>query len=368
MNWNKLFPHWNHVIRFSKALENSISAESHSDSEIQFALEVEKFPKTELHVHIEAALSHSFYNELNNSIKLFSENEILPSDRTPFENFGDFITAWIDNTKLIQSETIFHTMGIEFVKNRFLQNIVYTEAHCSPADFSILRVRSSQHGQPLDYSKCLLALLSGIKVGQTLYPNIDVRLIVDALWFSTAQEKDITANSLEIIINKSENNSPMGGKYIVAVGLGGPNESKNSALILPFITRCRIMGLKVDIHCGEVATIEYMQDAIETLNPDRIGHGIAGAPHDFFFKGHTAACPLSNLLTGSHKGTIKTHAIQKMMEKGVNFSVNSDDPLLFATTLTLEYVALQRNFSWTMSDVIESQTRAKSAAFYKSQI
>ena len=69
--------------------------------------------------------------------------------------------------------------------------------------------------------------------------------------------------------------------------------------------QARQAGLGVTVHCGEEGFAEEVGEVVETLRPDRIGHGILAA-RDRELTALLAAtgtvleiCPTSNLLTGA---------------------------------------------------------------------
>jgi len=186
---------------------------------------------------------------------------------------------------------------------------------------------------------------------------------VDALWIATDAEYVRVLEALASIVDAPEAQDPRGGRFFVAVGLGGPETTARASAIVPFLQGARRLGLGVDIHSGENVTAAEHRRSVETLLPDRVGHGIGGASEGFLFCGHITTCPLSNLLTGSHTGSLRNHAVALMVERGHAFSLGSDDPLLFRTTLTLEFVALRRVFGWEDDFVALMRENALNAAF-----
>ena len=361
-NWNEVFPHWGHPIRFPTSLHPFIANAPQSSAEKEYALEIETASKVELHVHVEAGISAEFYNVLNREQRLYSSAE-MPAMRTPFLTFRDFILAWVDNSKLVTHEEILFEMARSFVHERKKQNIVYTEAHVSAPDFTYLRLRFSSEKAPLDLEKTLCAYIGGIVQGERECPGIKVRLIADAVWPSTLDEFDLLERVFKRIMMSPINKDGQGKPIVVAVGLGGPELASRAEEILPFVLACRELGLKVDIHSGENTTVDEHRHSVQVLCPDRIAHGISGASEGWFFQGHISACPLSNMLTGSFKGKFNEHPIFQMNEKKLNFSVGSDDPLLFSNTLTLEYVALRNAFGWETEFFERTQRNAREAAF-----
>jgi adenosine deaminase len=365
-SWNTIFPHWGHEIRSNQRWSDFLKPRPHDDDEIKFAQRIEAAPKIELHVHLEAAVPAGFYSMLNASRQLFEERD-EPAARSPFADFRSFITAWLDNARLIDDHEIFFALGRAFVHDRAAQNIVYSEVHTSSVDFSIMRARYPALGKQLDFRSCLAALCRGIGHGLTERPDIEVRIIADLLWISTPAEKATMIEGIGSLIAGGDARSPRGDCMIVAVGLGGPECSSREEVDaqLESLNLCRDLGLGVDIHCGETSPAELADYAATKLRPNRIAHGISGSPASFF-GGHISACPLSNIQTGVFAKQLPDHPIAIMHGRDLSFSVNSDDPLLFGTTLTLEYVALRKAFGWGLDFFKKTQENARSAAFRKS--
>jgi adenosine deaminase/aminodeoxyfutalosine deaminase len=84
-------------------------------------------------------------------------------------------------------------------------------------------------------------------------------------------------------------------------------------------------------------------DALEHLGAERIGHGIASARDERLME-HLRdndipleVCPTSNVCTRSVP-SLERHPLPTLVGAGVPVVINSDDPPMFSTTLTNEYV------------------------------
>lgn len=353
-SWRDYFPYWDIPDRVAPPLSSVIGVGPRDAEELEFAQAVEGLPKIELHVHMEAAVPAVFYSQLNGVRPLFLEGD-LPSQRAPFKNFAEFIRAWMDHTRLITQEDALAEMASAFVASRSKQRITYTEAHISPYDFTLGRVRLGI-SPVLDFSTALKAYLRGLRAGLLLHPEVGVRLIVDLLWISTDDQCDHMLRAIEEALKDPALSCPRSGRpLIVALGLGGFEETVRATQKRALFQRYASLGLKLDIHSGETTTAREYADAIEILRPDRIGHGIAPlvrpAPGVDFFPGGVGTCPSSNVLTGAFPGPMEQHPLGVMLERGIPLSVNTDDPLLFGTTLTLEYVMLRRAFGIDLRSV-----------------
>jgi adenosine deaminase len=101
-------------------------------------------------------------------------------------------------------------------------------------------------------------------------------------------------------------------------------------------------GLLSTPHAGELAGPESVRGALDTLAPDRLQHGVRAiedpelvarlADSDIVLD----VCPTSNLLLSVYP-SMAEHPLPRLLEAGVQCSLNGDDPLLFGPVLLEEY-------------------------------
>ena len=361
-DWNTNFPNWPNPIALAPAVQDIVGLGPRTQQEAAFARYCDELPKIGLHVHLEAAVSSDFYGKLNEESQRFAPDQ-LPSRRAPFVDFRQFIRGWVDQTLLIRSPSDLYQMAKNFVEHRRSLHIVYTEAHISPSDFCMIRQRLGIPGPVFDFATRVRAYVAGVKEAQRESPNHVVRLIVDCLWPSTEEERSSVLLALRGILSSRDNLDHCGHPIIVGVGLGGPEISEAARAIRPFIDDCRELGLKVDIHSGEMTDAKAHRHSVETIVPDRVGHGFTGAVEDFFAPCPIIVCPLSNIMTGAWSGQFMDHPIKEMAARDLVYSVGSDDPLLFGNSLVLEYVALANAFGWDEKCIQRLTSNAAVAAF-----
>ncbi|HMM40902.1 MAG TPA: hypothetical protein PKA95_03290, partial [Thermomicrobiales bacterium] len=103
-------------------------------------------------------------------------------------------------------------------------------------------------------------------------------------------------------------------------------------------------GARVSLHAGETVGPESVWDALEA-GAERIGHGV-NSVHDPALIRHLVAhgvvlevSPTSNIRLGVVE-SYAAHPIRALHDAGGAVTVNTDDPPMFDTTMTGEYVAL----------------------------
>jgi adenosine deaminase/aminodeoxyfutalosine deaminase len=128
---------------------------------------------------------------------------------------------------------------------------------------------------------------------------------------------------------------------LVSFGLGGPEFGVPRGQFAPHFAAARAAGLHSVPHAGESTGPATIWSAITDLRAERIGHGIAAAQDPAlmtYLADHRISlevCPTSNVCTRSVP-SLAAHPLPALAAAGVPFTINSDDPPMFSTTLNQE--------------------------------
>ena len=96
------------------------------------------------------------------------------------------------------------------------------------------------------------------------------------------------------------------------------------------------------MHVGETGTAEEIEEAIDTLGLDEIHHGINAVHSPKVMKLLADrkitlnVCPTSNIKLGYAKSYAE-HPIKILVENGVPVTINTDDLLIFDSSIDEEY-------------------------------
>jgi adenosine deaminase len=139
---------------------------------------------------------------------------------------------------------------------------------------------------------------------------------------------------------------------VVAFGLGGDELSVPLCDFREVYAYAAKHGLRLVAHAGETGGPEQIQDAIDILGAERIGHGIAAIRSTALMntlaerKIPLEICPTSNLRTdalniqlNSANADLSQHPLPGLFRHGIPVSLSTDDPAMFHTTLLEEYSA-----------------------------
>ena len=138
----------------------------------------------------------------------------------------------------------------------------------------------------------------------------------------------------------------------------------------PVFARARALGLHTTAHAGEAAGPQSVRGALELLQAGRIGHATRAIEDpglvELLAREQTPLelCPISNLRTGAVP-SLETHPVRTYFERGLKVTLNTDDPPMFNTTLTGEFVALHEVHGFTREDLLTLLHNALDASWMR---
>lgn len=120
----------------------------------------------------------------------------------------------------------------------------------------------------------------------------------------------------------------------IGVGLDSAEAGNPPSKFRRVFERARAEGLNRVAHAGEEGPPSYVWEAIDLLGVQRIDHGIRCLEDDRLVQRLVedqlplTVCPLSNVSLRV-VGSIASHPLPTMLERGLEVTVNSDDPAYF---------------------------------------
>ena len=145
---------------------------------------------------------------------------------------------------------------------------------------------------------------------------------------------------------------------IAGVGLDSSEMGRPPNLFTNVFTRAGELGLKRVAHAGEEGPPEYVYEALDLLNVDRIDHGNRSLEDEALVQRlvnehmSLTVCPQSNLRLAVVKD-MADHPIRKMLALGLNACVNSDDPAYFGGYMNENFYALIDAVGLTRDEIFQ---------------
>jgi adenosine deaminase len=221
-------------------------------------------------------------------------------------------------------------------------------------------------GGERDLDHIILAAIRGLDRASLEYPQVRAGLIL-------MMDRTFTADQNMVIIEKAIRYAPRG---IVGVDIAGPRPGGaryDYTQIREHVELARDADLGVTIHVGEEGGdhgLEELAEVVESLRPNRIGHGILAARDPELMASIRAAditleiCPTSNLLTKALADEDAVRAIfRTFVEHGVPFTIATDGPEMMRTHLRDEFELLLRIGALDEDEAKAANARGHEASF-----
>ena len=132
------------------------------------------------------------------------------------------------------------------------------------------------------------------------------------------------------------------------------------------------LGVPFTIHAGEASGADSVYDAIR-FGAKRIGHGVRSVEDTNvirLIKENNITleiCPTSNICTGVYD-KISDIPIKEFLDRGINITINTDDPVICNTTLKDELNIVKSIFNLSYDDIIKLQLNAINASFASKEV
>lgn len=311
-------------------------------------------PKTEIHIHLEGSIRTQTiidiareYNlklpsyeadELDKHVKVYDQMTNLEAVLKAFAIFQNSIT----------SPKVVERIAWELFEDSAKQNIRLFEVRFSP-DWAF-------SGHNLDWDACLEGLL---RAKARAEKEFDMAIGFIAIT-SRSMGPQSCVKTVDWAIRHKE--------HIPAIDLADSERDFPLREFVPPVLKAKEAGLKVTIHTGEDTPASFVQETIELVSPDRIGHGIHSIENMKVVelikeRGITLEVnPWSNYLTNSVR-TIDEHPLKKLFDLGVKVTINSDDPEVLETNLNNEYRIAHEVLGMSMDAIAACNRNAYEASF-----
>ncbi len=303
----------------------------------EFVSILQKVPKAELHIHIEAVMSRETIKKLylKKNGREFSDDDM--TRLFDYSDLNGFIAAFLQVQDLFTSVDDFDLIFDDF-KNYLLRNgIVYTEAFFAPSAF--IKKGFKYDEMTRNFEKNLKKIKEDT--------GITVKLIGDV--------------SRTFGLENAEKNLEMFKKNVfegfIGIGLGGAESKGPSKDFGPVFNAAHESGYHAVAHAGEDCGPESVWDALKICHAERIGHGITAVQDEnlmAYLREENIpleVCPTSNVFTKKYVKTMSEHPIKTFYEKKVPVTLATDDPIFFGVELLDEYWNLFSELGFKMEDI-----------------
>ena len=303
-------------------------------------------PKAELHLHLEGSIDPPALLELKKRHgKKGTLSEIEQLYR--YKDFTGFLMAFKAVTEELQTPEDYELITYRLMEKLKADNVLHAEVYVS---VGVCLWRKQ------DFSAIFKGLERGRERGEHDF-GVSLLWIFDAVRQFGADKAQHVAELAVLLRSPS----------VIGFGIGGDERQAAPELFRDVYTYAANNGLRLTAHAGETAGPGSVWGALN-LPAERIGHGLtAWQDPELVEELSTRQIPVeicitSNLRTGVCP-TIAEHPVRNYFDQGVMVTLNTDDPAMFATSLSREYQLAQDTFGFTDEHLRELARNSFEASF-----
>ncbi len=294
-------------------------------------------PKAELHMHIEGSLEPELMFALakRNGIAIPFESVEAVRAAYSFSNLQDFLDIYYQGADVLRTEEDFRDLASAYFERAAADNVVHAEIFFDP---------QTHTARGVSFDTVMRGLLAGMADAEARH-GITSKLILCFLRHLDEADAFVTLEQAKPWLDRIE-----------AVGLDSSELGHPPEKFARVFTAAAALGLKRVAQAGEEGPPDYVHQALDVLEIDRLDHGNRSLEDEALVRRLAAeqmtltVCPLSNVKL-CNVASIDAHPIDRMLALGLRATINSDDPAYFGGYVNDNYRAIARGRGLTRDDL-----------------
>ena len=287
---------------------------------------VRQLPKTETHLHFEGALPLELLRTVLPEVDLSSWRSGFK-----FDGFDHFLVSLLERQAAwFTSVERYRIAACQLFERHVAENVRYVEVSVASGALEDARLNGRE---------VVAAIASAAP------PGLEVRVF---LGIHHDGNTPAMAQTLAECVAWPE---------LAGIDLHGSEDVPLEDWTAPLWRAARQHGKLTKAHAGEFCGPEFVWRVLTELEPDRVEHGVRTAEDPVLVKELIRRgvaldmCPISNdrLLPGIR---LENHPIRELFDQGVTVTVSTDDPIMFGSSVSDEYVALAERRGFSRRDLV----------------
>lgn len=299
---------------------------------------IHDLPKAELHLHIEGTLEPELMFELakRNGLSLRWESVAALRDAYRFDDLQSFLDIYYEGAAVLLHEADFYALASAYLQRCAEQNIRHVEIFFDP---------QTHTDRGVAFEVVVDGIQRALNDGETQF-GISSKLI---LCFLRHLSADAAMRTLDEAIPFKN--------CIAAVGLDSSESGHPPDKFREVFDRAREHGFLTVAHAGEEGPADYIWQALDLLDVERIDHGVRCVEDPRLVtrlageQVPLTVCPLSNVKLGVFP-SLEDHNLKRLLDAGLRVTVNSDDPAYFGGYLEENFLATIKALNLDKDDVV----------------
>ncbi len=294
-----------------------------------FALQ--NFPKVDLHCHLDGSMSAEVITDIATKENIFipsNTNELntLLTAQPSCASLKEYLTRFDLPISCLKTPYGLEAAAYNLIKDAAKENIIYLEVRFAPL-FSVT--------EEMNLCEVVENVLKGLHRARLDFA-VQSSLILCAM-----RHQPLKENMILVDIASQLKNQGVGG-----IDLAGNEADFPPELFAELFSYAGKCNVNFTIHAGETGIFQNIATAVK-FGAKRVGHGISVVndpqtaklckQHGLVFE----LCPTSNYQTRAIAKNID-YPINRFIEEGLLFTINTDNRTVSNTTITKEFILLEK--------------------------
>ena len=306
-------------------------------------------PKAELHVHIEGTFEPElmFAIAQRNQIEIPYKSVEEVKQAYNFHNLQSFLDIYYAGAAVLVLEQDFYDLAWAYFEKCAEDKVMHTEMFFDP---------QTHTDRGVAFETVIQGLQRACDDAQTKL-GISSHLI---MCFLRHLSEEAAFETLQQALPFKQ--------HIIAVGLDSSEVGHPPSKFERVFAQARAEGFLAVAHAGEEGPAQYVWEALDLLQVNRIDHGVRSEEDAQLMqrlideKMPLTVCPLSNLKLCVVKDMTQ-HNIRRLLQQGVHVTVNSDDPSYFGGYMNDNFISITEALDLSIDEIKQLAKNSFQASF-----
>ncbi|MDF4204012.1 adenosine deaminase [Maribacter sp. SA7] len=298
---------------------------------------IQGIPKTELHLHLEGSFEPELMFEIakRNNITLPYDSIESVKEAYKFNNLQEFLDIYYAGAQVLLHEQDFFDLTWAYLTKVHSENVKHVEVFFDP---------QTHTERGVSFEVVIKGIYRALEKAKNEL-NISYKLIMSYL--RHLSEEDAFKTLEESIPFKD---------IIDGVGLDSSEMGNPPSKFEKVFKASAAQGYKLVAHAGEEGPAEYIWEALDVLNVERIDHGNRCLTDEALVKRLVeekialTLCPTSNVALKVIQ-KMEEHPVATMLEKGIVATIHSDDPAYFGGYMNENYYQTAKALNLSLAQI-----------------
>lgn len=299
---------------------------------------LQQLPKAELHIHLEGTL------EPDLKLKLAKKNHINIGQNTieevkksyQFDDLASFLAVYYPALAVLQTEQDFYDLAYAYLLKAKDNHVRHVELFFDP---------QAHTSRGISFETVINGFYRATQDAKSF--GVDAQLIMCFL-------RDFSKESARQTLLEAKKHRDK----ILGIGLDSDEHHNPPMKFATHFENAVSQGYHITMHCDidQVDSIDHIKQALEVIGVERLDHGTNIVENsdlvDFVNQKQIGmtTCPKSNSFVSAD---MKGKEITDLLAKGIEISVNSDDPAYFGGYISENYWALAEAYDLSVDQVVQ---------------